>query len=104
MNFETQHDAERNLLLALLGRRKPARDRAAMLSLLRQVNWEVFLEIVSEDLYPYLAFGLEPYIDSLEAAPDWEKLFRARRRTAVHNLRLRHELGKILDALRQSGI
>jgi hypothetical protein len=75
-----------------------------MLSLLSQVNWPKFLDATSEDLYPYVAFGLEPYLSFLEARPEWERLFKARRLTAVHNLLLRHELGKILTALGESGI
>jgi hypothetical protein len=104
VKMEAHHCAEQKLLLALLGRRTEALDNAAMLSLLRQVNWENFLNITSEDLYPYVAFRLEPYLSFLEASPEWERLFKARRLTAVHNLLLRHELGKILEALRQSGI
>ena len=104
MNAEEQRGAERKLLLALLGRQTEALDNAAMVSLLRQVNWQNFLNTTSEDLYPYVAFGLEPYLNFLEASPEWERLFKARRLTAVHNLLLRQELRKTLEALRQSGI
>jgi Uncharacterised nucleotidyltransferase len=104
MNTEEQRGAERKLLLALLGRQTEALDNTAMVSLLRQVNWPNFLSTTSEDLYPCLAFGLEPYLSFLEASPEWERLFKARRLTAVHNLLLRQELRKTLEALRQSGI
>jgi hypothetical protein len=102
--MEAHHSAEQKLLLALLGRRTEALDNAAMLPLLRQVNWPNFLNTTSEDLYPYVAFRLEPYLSFLESPPEWERLFKARRLTAVHNLLLRNELGKTLQALRQSGI
>lgn len=75
-----------------------------MVSLLRQVNWQSFLASTSQDLYPYLAFQLEPFIDCIEAPRELEPLFNARRLTAVHNLRLRHELGRAVETLRQSGI
>jgi Uncharacterised nucleotidyltransferase len=101
---DTQLSAEQGLLLALLGRRTEALDNAAMLSLLGQVNWPNFLHITSEDLYPYVAFRLEPYLSFLEALPEWERLFKVRRLTAVHNLLLRHELGKTLEALQGNGI
>jgi hypothetical protein len=104
MSAEEQRCAERKLLLALLGRQTEALDNAAMVSLLRQVNWQNFLNTTSEDLYPYVAFGLEPYLSFLEASPEWERLFTVRRLTAVHNLLLRQELRKTLEALRQSGI
>jgi hypothetical protein len=71
--------------------------------LLRQVNWQRFLSTTSEDLYTYVAFGLQPYLSILEARPKWERLFKARRITAGHNLALRHELGKTPNALVESG-
>jgi hypothetical protein len=101
---DTQQSVERKLLLALLGRREGVQDETEMLSLLRQVNWLNFLNSTSEDLYPYLAFALEPYVSILQRPPEWERLFTARRLTAVHNLLLRHELGRILNALQESGI
>jgi Uncharacterised nucleotidyltransferase len=104
VKMEAHHSVEQKLLLALLGRRMEALDNAAMFSLLRQVNWANFLNTTSEDLYPYLAFGLEPYLSFLEASPELERLFKARRITAVHNLLLRHELGKTLEALQGNGI
>lgn len=104
MKTEAQHGAEQKLLLALLGHRREVQDREAMLSLLGQVNWPRFLDATSEDLYPYVAFGLEPYLSFLEARPEWERLFKAKRFTAIHNLLLRHELGKTLTALGESGI
>ncbi len=104
MKTETQLGAEQKLLLALLGRRREAQDRAEMLLLLRQVNWRDFLNTTSEDLYPYVTFGLEPYLSFLEARPEWERLFKARRLTAVHNLLLRQELRKTFEALREEGI
>jgi hypothetical protein len=104
MKADTQQSVERKLLLALLRRREGAQDEAEMLSLLRQVNWLTFLNSTSEDLFPYLSFGLEPYLNILERPPEWERLIKARRITAVHNLRLRHELARTLEALRASGI
>lgn len=104
MKADTQQSVERKFLLALLGRRERAQDEAEMLPLLRQVNWVTFLNFTSGDLYPYLAFALEPYLNILERPPEWERLFNARRLTAVHNLRLRHELARTLEALRDSGI
>jgi putative nucleotidyltransferase-like protein len=101
---ETQQSDEQRLLLALLGSRGEQQERREILSLLRQVNWLNFLNTTSEDLYPHLAFGLEPYLSCLEAPPECERLLKARRRTAVHNLLLRHELGRTLNALQQSGI
>jgi hypothetical protein len=101
---KAQLSAERKLLLALLGRQTEAQEKAETLSLLRQVNWQRFLDTTSEDLYPYVAFGLEPYLSILEARPEWERLFKARRITAVHNLTLRHALGKTLNALVESDI
>jgi len=104
VNDQSQHSMERRLLLDLLGNRTEAMDRAGVVSLLRQVNWQAFLAAASQDLYPYLAFRLEPYIEFIEAPKEWEVLFNARRLTAVHNLRLRHELGRAIEALQRSGI
>jgi hypothetical protein len=101
---QTEHNAERRLLLALLGSRKEAMDGAGVVSLLCQVNWQTFLAITSRDLYPYLASRLEPYIECIATPQEWDVLFNARRLTAVHNLRLRHELGRVIEALRQAGI
>jgi hypothetical protein len=101
---EREQSAEQRLLLALLGCHQEALDGAGVVSLLRQVNWQNFLAITYQDLYPYLAFRLEPYLECLQVPPEWELLFKARRFTAIHNLRLRHELGKATEALRQSGI
>src|SRR6266480_4747406 len=102
MNTEEQRGAERKLLLALLGRQTEALDNRAMVSLLRQVNWPNFLNTTSEDLYPCVAFGLEPYLSFLEASPQWERLFTARCFTRVHNLLLRQKLRKTFKALRKS--
>src|SRR5260370_17156659 len=71
-----------------------------MLSLLSQVNWPKFLDATSEDLYPYVTFGLEPYLSFLEARPEWERLFKARRLTAGPKLLLRQELRKTFETLR----
>jgi hypothetical protein len=101
---KAQRSPERRLLLALLGRQTEAQEKAETLLLLRQVNWQKFLNTTSEDLYPYVAFSLEPYLSILEARPEWERLFKARRITAVHNLTLRHALGKTLHALVEGGI
>lgn len=98
-----QNSAARQFLLMLLGQER-LEDRAQMLALLRQVNWPEFLEVTSEDLYPYVGSRLEPYVGSLETPPEWERFSEARRLTAIHNLRLRHELGKVLDVLRQHEI
>jgi hypothetical protein len=100
----TQQSLERKLLLALLGRDREAQDIAEMLSLLRQVNWESFLSTTSVDLYPFVLSRLEPYLSFLPAQAECERFFKVRRLTAIHNLRLRHELGRTLKALRQSGI
>ena len=48
----------------------------AMVLLLRQVNWPNFLNTTSGDLYPCVAFGLEPYLSFLEASPEWERQAR----------------------------
>src|SRR5260370_41778504 len=71
-----------------------------MLSLLSQVNWPKFLDATSEDLYPYVAFGLEPYLSFLEARPEWERLFKARRLTAAPKLLLRWALRKAFATFR----
>ena len=99
-----QHTPEQRLLLALLGSREGTLDRQGMLSLFRRVNWQNFLAHTSPSLHPYLAFRLESYAECIEARRELEQLFRARRHTAVRNLRLRHELGRVIEALRQSGI
>jgi hypothetical protein len=104
VKMEAHHSVEQKLLLALLGRRTEAQDKAEMLALLHQVNWPNFLNITSGDLYPYVAFALERYLSFLKAPPEWERLFKARRLTAVHNLLLRQELGKALQALQGNGI
>jgi len=104
VNAQSQHSVERRLLLALLGNRTEVMDRAGLVSLLLQVNWQTFLATAAQDLYPYLAFRLEPYIECIETPREWEVFFNARRLTAVHNLRLRHELGKAIEALQRSGI
>lgn len=99
-----QHGPERRLLLALVGRHVEASSKEAMLSLFRQVSWQNFLATTSDDLYPYLAFRLESFTECIDKAPELEQLFRARRHTAIRNLRLRYELGKVIEALRQTGI
>ena len=104
MDSYSQYEPERRLLLALVGRRGEASNKEAMLSLFRQVNWENFLATTPDDLYPYLAFRLESFTDRIDKAPELEQLFRTRRNTAVRNLRLRHELGRAIEALRQTGI
>jgi hypothetical protein len=101
---ETQLSTEQRLLLALLGRRTEQHDPTEMLSLLHQVNWSNFLNITSVGLFPYVAFNLEPYRNLLEVPPEWERLVKARRCTAVQNLLLHHELSKIVPCLRESGI
>ena len=104
MKTGLQQGIEQKLLLALLGHRGQPEEREEILSLLCQVNWQNFLNATSEDLYPYLAFALEPYLSFREPPAEYQRLFKARRLTAVHNLLLRHELGKALKALQQSGI
>ena len=104
MQKEAQLSTEQRLLLSLLGRRTEPHDSAEILSLLHQVNWSNFLNIASVDLYPYVAFNLEPYRNLLEVPPEWERLVKTRRFTAVQNLLVHHELGKILQSLRESGI
>jgi hypothetical protein len=101
---EAQLSTEQRLLLALLGRRPELRDKAEVPSLLSQINWTNFLKITSRDLYPYVAFNLEPYRSLLEAPLEWEQLLKTRRFTAVQNLLLHHELSRILQALQESGI
>jgi hypothetical protein len=101
---ETQLSTEQRLLRTLLGRRTEQHHSTEILSLLRQVNWSNFLNITSENLYPYVAFTLEPYRNRLEVPPEWERLLKTRRCTAVQNLLLHHELGKIVESLRESGI
>jgi hypothetical protein len=104
MNPQAQLTIERRLLLNLLGSRNEALDRPGFVSLLHQTNWPDFLAIASQDLYPYLASRLEPYVNCIEPPREWEVLFNARRLAAVHNLRLRHELGRVVQALGKSGI
>jgi hypothetical protein len=79
-------------------------DTSGFVSLLQQTNWPGFLGIASQDLYPYLASRLEPYLNCIDPPQEWEVLFNSRRSTAVHNLRLRYELGRIVEALGRSGI
>ena len=104
MKNELQLNAERRLLLALLGRRSESPDKEEMLSLFDQVDWTTFLNVATEDLYPYLAYSLEPYRGLFEAPPEWERLLKTRRFTAAQNLLLRRELGKILYVLQKHGI
>src|ERR1700739_667047 len=104
MKNETQLSAEQRLLLALLGSRTEARDKAEIQSLLHQVNWQNFLNITSRDLYPWVGFNLEPYRGLVEAPSEWEPLFQTRRFTAVQNLLLHRELSTILRALQESRI
>lgn len=104
MQKEAQLSAEQRILLALLGSRTEAQDNAEIQSLLNQVNWPNFLNITSRDLYPWVAFNLEPYCSLAEAPSEWELLFKTRRFTAVRNLFLHHELGTILQSLQESGI
>ena len=99
-----QHGPERRLLLALVGRRGEASNKEAILSLFRQVSWQNFLATTSDDLYPYLAFRLESFTEYIDKTAELEQLFRARQHTAVRNLRLRYELGRVIEALRQAGI
>jgi hypothetical protein len=95
---------EHEVLLALLGCGSAAQDEALLVQLLRKANWQSFLAIASQDLYPYLASRLEPHAGCLQPIPEWEFLRKARRCTAVHNLRLRHELAKAIEALKAAGI
>jgi hypothetical protein len=104
MKADNQLGAEQKLLLALLSSRGEARDRSEILSLLGQVNWLTFLNSTSVDLYPLVTVALEPYLGILGPLPEWERLFKPRRLTAIHNLLLRHELERTLKALQQSGI
>lgn len=104
MELWRQHTPEQRLLLALLGSREGALDRQGMLSLFRQVSWQNFLATTSDDLYPYLAFRLESFTECIDKAAKLEQLFRARQHTAVRNLRLRYELGRVIGALRHAGI
>jgi len=98
---EVQLGVEQSLLLALIDSRSNAQKRVDVPSLLRDVNWPKFLHITSEDLYPYVAFALEPYRSSLDALPELERLSNARRLTAAHNLLKRHELERVLAALQE---
>jgi len=68
------------------------------------VNWPSFLAITSQDLYPYLAFRLEQYMEEVETRPELELLFRARRHTAVHNLGMCYELRKVIEALHECDV
>ena len=99
-----QHGPEHRLLLALVGRRGEASNQEAMLSLFRQVSWQTFLATASDELYPYLAFQLESFTGCMDKTAELEQLFRARRHTAARNLRLRYELGRVIEALSQTGI
>jgi hypothetical protein len=104
MRDKTRLSAEQRLLLALLARRVEPQEEAETLSLLHQVDWAAFLKATPEDLYPCVAFGLEPYRSLIESRPEWERFFNARRSTAVQNLLLRHQLGRVLQALKEIGI
>jgi Uncharacterised nucleotidyltransferase len=104
LKLQAETGTEQKLLLALLGCQREVRDRAGLVSLLREVNWPSFLAITSQDLYPYLAFRLEPYMEEVEAPPEWELLFRARRLTAVHNLGMCYELRKVIEGLQECDV
>ena len=104
MKLQAETGTEQKLLLALLGCRREVRDRTGLLSLLRKVNWPSFLTMTSQDLYPYLAFCLERYMEEVETPPEWELLFRARRLTAVHNLGMCYELRKVVEALSECDV
>jgi hypothetical protein len=104
MKPETKFIVEQELLLAALGRPTMAGGAATLPALLEQVNWQKLLAATSRDLYPYLCFSLEPYMEGREVPPEWEALHTARRLTVVDNLRLRHELTRITAALTEAGI
>jgi hypothetical protein len=104
MKPETKFGIEQELLLAALGCPRMARGSATLPALLDQVNWQKLLAATSRDLYPYLCFSLAPCMEGREVPPEWEVLRTARRLTAVDNLRLRHELARITEALTDAGI
>jgi hypothetical protein len=104
MKPETKFSVEQELLLTALGSPSMAGGAATLPALLDQVNWQKLLAATSRDLYPYLCFSLEPYMEDREVLPEWEVLRTARRLTAVDNLRLRHELTRITSALTEAGI
>ena len=104
MKPETKFSVEQELLLTALGCPSMAGGAATLPALLDQVNWQKLLAATSRDLYPYLCFSLELYMEGREIPPEWEALHAARRLTAVDNLRLRHELTRITAALTEAGI
>jgi hypothetical protein len=104
MKPETKFSVEQELLLTALGCPSMAGGAATLPALLDQVNWQKLLAATSRDLYPYLCFSLELYMEGREIPPEWEALHTARRLTAVDNLRLRHELTRITAALTEAGI
>jgi hypothetical protein len=95
---------EQEVLLLALGCPSVPRGGAALPSMLDQVNWQKLLAVTSRDLYPYLCSSLETLMEGREATPEWEELRIARRLTAVDNLRLRRELGRVTGALTEAGI
>lgn len=104
LDAQLQSRPKQELLLALIRRRTNRPDKSELQSLLNQVGWPEFLGFVSTDLYPYLHFRLDQLGLSPPASPEREALAKSRRNTAVHNLRLRHELGRIVQALQQQSI
>jgi len=104
MKPETIISAEQQLLLTALACPAMAGSASTLPALLDQVNWHKLLAVTSRDLYPYLCFSLEPYMEGREAPPQWEVLRTARRLTAVDNLRFRHELANVTEALTHAGI
>jgi hypothetical protein len=104
MRDELKLSAEKRLLLLLLRRRTESPDKSDILSLFDLVNWAAFLNIASEDLYPMIAYNLEPYLDLIETPQELARLHKTRRFTAAQNLLLRHELGRILRVLQERGI
>src|SRR5215470_13247456 len=104
MKTETIISVEQQLLLTALACPAMAGSASTLPALLDQVNWHKLLAVTSRDLYPYLCFSLEPYMEGREAPPQWEVLRTARRLTAVDNLRFRHELANVTEALTHAGI
>ena len=104
MKPEANCNFEQQVLLALLGCRSVAEGGARLPAMLHQVKWKELIAATSPDLYPYLSSRLEPYMEYIESPPEWELLRTARRLTAVNNLRLRHELIRVIGALKEAGI
>jgi hypothetical protein len=66
MKPETKFSVEQELLLTALGCPSMAGGAATLPALLDQVNWQKLLAATSRDLYPYLCFSLELYMEGRE--------------------------------------